>query len=94
MSRSRKNKKGISEVGFFIELKNRHIIQRFPVAEIPRAGNASVIKKPPVSEPGEHKNWVKLRLPVGWGTVGQGRARRVTKSILAQRILGNRKRGL
>lgn len=32
MSRSRKNKKGISEVGFFIELKNRHIIQRFPVA--------------------------------------------------------------
>lgn len=32
MSRSRKNKKGISEVGFFIELKNRHIIQRLPVA--------------------------------------------------------------
>lgn len=32
MPRSRKNKKGISEVGFFIELKNRHIIQYLPVA--------------------------------------------------------------
>lgn len=32
MSRSRKNKKGILEVGFFVELKNRHIIQRLPVA--------------------------------------------------------------
>lgn len=31
MPRSRKNKKGILEVGFFIELKNRHIIQRLPV---------------------------------------------------------------
>lgn len=27
MPRSRKNKKGILEVGFFVELKNRHIIQ-------------------------------------------------------------------
>ena len=32
MPRSRKNKKGVSEVGFFIELKNRHIIQHLPVA--------------------------------------------------------------
>lgn len=32
MPRSRKNKKGILEVGFFIELKNRHIIQHLPVA--------------------------------------------------------------
>lgn len=32
MPRSRKNKKGILEVGFFIELKNRHIIQLLPVA--------------------------------------------------------------
>ena len=32
MPRSRKNKKGISEVGFFIELKNRHIIQYLLVA--------------------------------------------------------------
>lgn len=32
MPRSRKNEKGISEVGFFIELKNRHIIQYLPVA--------------------------------------------------------------
>ena len=32
MPRSRKNKKGISEVGLFIELKNRHIIQYLPVA--------------------------------------------------------------
>lgn len=30
MPRSRKNKKGILEVGFFIELKNRHIIQLLP----------------------------------------------------------------
>lgn len=29
------------------------------------------------------KNPVKLRLPLGWGGRGQGRARRVTKSILA-----------
>jgi hypothetical protein len=32
MPRSRKNKKGILEVGFFIEIKNRHIIHRLPVA--------------------------------------------------------------
>lgn len=32
MPRSRKNEKGILEVGFFIELKNRHIIQPLPVA--------------------------------------------------------------
>lgn len=32
MPRSRKNEKGILEVGFFIELKNRHIIQLLPVA--------------------------------------------------------------
>lgn len=27
-----KNKKGISDIGFFMELKNRHIIQSLPVA--------------------------------------------------------------
>lgn len=33
MPRTRKNeKKGILEVGFFIELKNRHIIQLLPAA--------------------------------------------------------------
>lgn len=32
MSRSRNNEKGILEVGFFIELKNRHIIQLLLVA--------------------------------------------------------------
>lgn len=30
MPRTRKNEKGILEVGFFIELKNRHIIQLLP----------------------------------------------------------------
>lgn len=32
MPRSRKNEKGTLEVGFFIELKNRHIIQLLLVA--------------------------------------------------------------
>lgn len=32
MPRSGKNEKGILEVGFFIELKNRHIIQPLPAA--------------------------------------------------------------
>lgn len=40
MPRLRKNKKGILEVGFFIELKNRHIVQLLPVAGPQAAGPA------------------------------------------------------
>lgn len=49
MPRSRKNKKGILEVGFFIELKNRHIIQRLPVTpkRLARPPNASPLPSKP-----------------------------------------------
>lgn len=44
--------------------------------EIPRAGNASVIKRPPVSEPGEHKEESgEAATPPGVGWSGSGQSK-------------------
>lgn len=37
-----------------------------------------------MSEPGEHKNEVRLLLHLGCGGVGQGRTRKMCKSIITQ----------
>lgn len=48
MPRTRKNEKGILEVGFFIELKNRHIIQLLPA--VPK-----LLAQPPRHYPSPYK---------------------------------------
>lgn len=45
MPRSRKNEKGILEVGIFIELKNRHIIQLLVVPKL-LAGPPDIVPLP------------------------------------------------
>lgn len=66
--RFKKNKKRVLEVGFFVELKNRHIIQRLPVAP-------KLLAWPPRSIPSPHKTKGTRRKAEdrkfqGWGVLG------------------------
>lgn len=62
MPRSRESTQGILEVGFFFELKNRHIIQRFPVAPKPHIPSPTK----PKGKEGEAEDGTFLqRPPVG-----------------------------